>query len=165
MRRVLTDHPGIKETFILSSEGGIYARPTAVQTVLGSCVAVTFFCPKDKIGGIFHALLPRREQYSLGNDTFDHYKYVDSAIEYVCNGLLKRGVKQQDIECKVFGGANAIFQNEISVGPKNIKAAFDVLAAYPLRVLASQVGGVRGRKLMFLTHTGDVFIKIINKSS
>ena len=33
-----------------------------------------------------------------------------------------------------------------------------------LRLTASDVGGDRGRKLLFLTHTGDVWVKRLNKS-
>jgi len=159
MKKVIANYPGIQELFLMSGDGGVYTSPTAVQTVLGSCVAVTFFCPRWHIGATFHALMPHRDK-----DIDGVYRSVDSAIQQICASLFNQGVKQHEIECKVFGGANAMFQHELSVGPKNVQAAFEALASYPLRVVASHVGGQLGRKIVFISNTGEVFVRHIQRN-
>lgn len=145
----------------MSGEGGIFVKPCVVQTVLGSCVAVTFHCKRLQLGATFHAIMPRKELYAKSEDYADHYRYVDSGILHICETLFQQGVKQHEIECKIFGGASALFQHEISVGPKNVQAAFEVLATYPIRVLASHVGGEQGRKIVFISSTGEVYVRPI----
>lgn len=164
MKKLLDRFPDIASQYLLVAEGGVYEQPTAVQTVLGSCVSVTFFSPKRRIGGIFHALMPRRSEYERIDTGAPAFRYVDTAIEAVSKRLFQLGVKQQDVECKIFGGANAMFQHELSIGPKNVRVAFESLASYPLRIAATNVGGNAGRKILFFTHTGEVYVKLIKKT-
>ncbi len=163
MNPVIERFPGIETQFIMVGEGGVFTEPTAVQTVLGSCVSVTFFSPRYQVGGIFHALMPRRADYERSLPGDSPYRYVDTAIEVVCRRLFALGIKQQDVECKIFGGANALFQHELSIGPRNVQVAFETLAGYPLRITASNVGGLTGRKIIFISHTGEVFVKQLRK--
>jgi chemotaxis receptor (MCP) glutamine deamidase CheD len=51
-----------------------------------------------------------------------------------------------------------------SVGQLNICTAFQVLEMERLRVAASDVGGLRGRKILFSAHTGEVFLRRLRKS-
>lgn len=164
MNKLLDNFPGIATHYMLVAEGNVYETPTAVQTVLGSCVSVTFFSPKKRIGAMFHALMPRRSEYERLDNGAPAYRYVDSAIEAICQRLFQLGVRQQDVECKIFGGANAMFQHELSIGPKNVRTAFEVLASYPLRIAATHVGGNVGRKLFFISHTGEVYVKQLKKN-
>lgn len=164
MKTILERFPGITNQYMVVAEGGVYEKPTAVQTVLGSCVSVTFFSPRHHIGAMFHALMPKRSEYDRLDAGDSPYRYVDSAIEKICTRLFALGLKQQDLECKIFGGANAMFQHEISIGPKNVRMAFDTLAGYPLRVTATNVGGTSGRKLFFISHTGEVYVKLLKKN-
>jgi chemotaxis protein CheD len=159
MKRILDRYPDIATRYLLVAEGGVYAKPTAVTTVLGSCVTVTFHCPRQRMGAAFHALLPRQADYERDTPGIQVFRYVDTAVAAICDKLAQLGVRRQDIACKIFGGANAMFQHEISVGPKNVQAAFETLAGFPLRITATNVGGNQGRKLLFITHTGEVFIK------
>lgn len=113
---------------------------------------------------MFHALLPNMADYAKSHDEHDIYRYVDTAIMKIYKKLAATGVKQQNIECKIFGGASAMFNEEMSVGPRNVKTAFDVLASIPLRVTATNVGGQNGRKIVFASHTGEVFVRKVNNT-
>jgi chemotaxis protein CheD len=88
-------------------------------------------------------------------------------VEYLLERLAETGIKAADLQIKVFGGAEVLIPGQYgaageSVGMQNIKAAFDALQARGLRVTASDVGGSRGRKLVFFTHTGEVLLKRLN---
>ena len=79
--------------------------------------------------------------------------------------MARRGVACSEIECKVFGGASALFAEEISVGRKNVETAFATLSELGLRVAASNVGGVAGRKIVFSTSTGEIFVRMLNNGA
>ena len=162
MRNILDRHPGLDSLYLLVAQGGVFERPTLVQTVLGSCVSVAFFSRRQRVGGIFHALLPCLADYEKGGPTpGNRFRYVDAAVDAVVASLSRRGVDLPEVECKVFGGAAAMFQGEACVGQKNVLAAYEALARHRLRVTASHVGGERGRKLVFISHTGEVYVKFL----
>lgn len=138
-------------------EGGFFAAPTLVRTVLGSCVAVTFYHPERRMGGIFHGLLPSWKDYEpappVGNQC---YRYVDCAIERLVAEFANHGVPPRQLVAKAFGGANALFQENISVAGRNAAVALETLARLGVRISASSVGGTKSRKLLFRTDTGEV---------
>lgn len=140
-------------------EGGVYTEPTVVTTVLGSCVSVTFFCRGKKTGAIFHALLPTPSEHDKNKPIIEHYRYVDTSIRHVIHSLHRRGVKNKQIEAKVFGGAEGAFKGIIKPGETNIITAYEILAQHNIKIVASDVGGDSGRNLIFVTSTGEVFIK------
>lgn len=163
MHKVLSQYPGIASRFLMIGEGGLYQEPMAVQTVLGSCVSVTFLHQPTRAGAIFHALLPNWAEFEKTPFPANPYKYVNSAVERICADFTKLGIKLENIECKVFGGANALMPGEFGTGMKNVQMAFETLARHRIRVVATNVGGNFGRKLLYISSTGDVFVKHLNK--
>jgi len=163
MRQVLKHHADIAIRYIKIGEGGTFEKPTAVQTVLGSCVSVTFFVPARGIGAMFHAFLPRPQSES--DHVRDRFKFVSTAIQTVATSFVSMGIHRRQIECKVFGGANALLEGEYGVGRKNVHQAFETLEQSGLSVLVSSVGGSRGRKILFLSHTGEVYLKYLDNGS
>ncbi len=162
MQGLLDRFPDHALAFLNVAQGGLYDRPTMVHTVLGSCVSVTFFAPRHGLSAIFHALLPRAGEYRLHAPEAAPYKFVDTAITTLAHRLMHRGVRPAEIECKVFGGASALFAEELSVGRRNVETAFTTLADLGLRVAASNVGGERGRKIVFASSTGEIFVRLLN---
>lgn len=131
--------------------------PAEVSTVLGSCISVTLYLPKLKIGAICHAVLPTGDDGEPG-------KYVDQAVDYMVSYLNRFSVERRDIVVKLFGGAN-MFKNtdpvrcERTVGAQNIREAMNSFKVAGLELSVSDVGGERGRKIIFHTDTGEVFLK------
>ncbi|MBU1003206.1 MAG: chemotaxis protein CheD [Proteobacteria bacterium] len=158
MRTFMAEYPGIEFVNLGVGEGLVTGQPTAVSTVLGSCVAVTFHDPVRQVGAVFHALLPNWSDYPKGKSQGE-FKYVDAAIQHFANAMYLHGASRANLVCKVFGGANAMFKEQFGMGQKNVLSAFKTLESERLRVAASDVGGDRGRKLVFITHTGEVFVK------
>lgn len=165
MQGLLDRFPGHALAFLNVAQGGLYDKPTMAHTVLGSCVSVTFYAPRHGLAAIFHALLPRISEYRLHSPEQTPYKFVDSAITTLVHRLAHRGVPLCDIECKVFGGASALFAEEMSVGRRNVETAFATLSELGLRVAASNVGGERGRKIVFSSSTGEIFVRMLNNGN
>ena len=165
MQTLLERFPEHALAFLNVAQGGLYDRPTMAHTVLGSCVSVTFFAPRQGLAAIFHALLPKASEYRIHELDPSPYKFVDTAIATMIQRLTHRGVRLTDLECKVFGGANALFAEEMSVGRRNVETAFATLAGLGLRVAASNVGGERGRKIVFSSSTGEIFVRLLNNGN
>jgi len=135
--------------------------PVMVETVLGSCIAVSFFCESKRCGAICHAMLPS------GNSS--EYKYVDASINYMIQVMQQHGMQTAHVVAKLFGGAD-MFDNvtaraeRYSVGKQNIEMAQSLLREYGIAVERSDVGGTFGRKLIFFSETGRVFVKKIDRN-
>ncbi len=149
-----TDLPII---YLKPGEMHVSSKPSVVTTVLGSCVAITLHCRRIGAGAICHALLPYGDCGSEG------LKYVNCSIQLMIRRLAKYGTKQSEIEAKLFGGSDILSLMEGSarktIGRQNIEMAQEILKTEGIHLIASNVGGTRGRKLFFYTHTGEVLLK------
>ncbi len=138
-------------------------RPTIVTTVLGSCVAITMFVERLGVGSICHAMLPRNPP-SNATDTF---RYVDSSILYMIEELVAAGIRKDEVEVKLMGGADVLDRvdgSPASVGQQNIEEAMGIIRKEGLKLAACDVGGELGRKIVFYVHTGKVLLKRITKN-
>ena len=153
----------LKPGEMLISEG-----PMVVSTLLGSCVAVTMFSPRWRLGAICHALLPNRpKELSDRQLRCEAGKYVEYAVLRMLEGLMARGVAKSEIQAKLFGGSDMFDTREggnQSVGQQNIEMALRMLEGESVRLVKQDLGGRRGRKIIFHTHTGEVFLKRLKKT-
>lgn len=159
MRSIINKFNDIPKAYIHMGEGGLFKEPTAVSTVLGSCVTVTIFCRKLGMGSAFHAFLPYQTK-KKADGYRGEYVFVDSAVRKTSAAFIQEGMLPKDLEAKVFGGANSLSMNSVGVGRQNVRAALEALETERIRVLVTHVGGARGRSLLFLSHTGEVYVKL-----
>ena len=157
----LKDDQNIDKVYLHPAEICICEKPTQVVTVLGSCVSVTLFHPVSRMAAICHGTLPRcRSGMQCRKPCIDAFKYVDCAIYFMLRKFRAAGIKDRDIAVKLFGGADTLLsKSSNTIGSQNVKAALEVIEAEKLRVIAADVGDAFGRKLIFHSDTGDVFIK------
>ena len=147
--------------FIHVGEFYIGVKPTEVSTILGSCVAVCLYDKVEMIGGMNHYLVPLWNGNGLQSP-----KYGDVAIHRLVEGMLNIGCNLNNIEAKIFGGANVIetvSQEQMMVGRKNIIIAQEVLDEYKIPIVAKDVGGARGRRILLKTDTGKILLKYIQE--
>jgi len=154
--------------FLKPCEIVLSCEPMVVTTLLGSCVAVTMFSARLRLGAICHALLPSCGQgQPCSHGEAEAGRYVACAIRLMLDQLKARGVARRDIEAKLFGGSD-MFETAVgrglSVGGQNIKMALWMLELESVRLVTQDLGGPRGRKIVFHTHTGEVFLKRLRKS-
>lgn len=143
-------------------------KPTLVNTVLGSCVAVTLCAPKRGIGAICHAFLPSSTDYAGRGRDPQVCRFVDTALENMLRSLVRLRIDPEELVVKVFGGASGIMTagrgNLYDIGGRNVRAVREGLMARGLRIAKTDTGGTQGRKLLFLTSTGDVWVKRLNST-
>jgi chemotaxis protein CheD len=144
--------------YLFPSDIYVSKAPSIVTTVLGSCVSVCLWDYVRKIGGINHYLLP---QWNGEDEAMP--KYGDVAIEQLINKMLTHGCRKADMQAKVFGGSEQIVTSGVGykIGYHNSQIASKLMKEYGIPVVGYSVNGNRGRRIQFLTHTGEVYLKFL----
>ena len=139
-------------------------RPAILRTILGSCIGVTFWSAQLGAGALCHGVLPQcpailPEGFSLS----EGYRFVDFSIRYLAQQFDALGAHRRQIQVKVFGGADVLpvagERHKPTVGALNCKIALEVLEEKGFVVSASDIGGIRGRRIHFHTGTGEVLLQ------
>ena len=133
--------------------------PCTATTILGSCVSVCVWDPTTGAGGLNHFLLPQCVENGISSPRFGNV-----AIHRLLDELAALGSPRARLKSKIFGGASVIdaFQsaNE-SLGQKNVELARRLLADAGIPIVAEDVGGAQGRKLVFQTGDGTAWVRKI----
>ena len=137
--------------------------PAILRTILGSCVGVTFWSARLGAGALCHGVLPRCPAILPGGFSLsDGYRYVDFSIRYLAQQFDALGAHRRELEVKLFGGADVLpvagQRHKPTVGAMNCQVALEVLEEEGFIVSASDLGGVRGRRIHFHTGTGEVLL-------
>jgi chemotaxis protein CheD len=130
--------------------------PHLVTTVLGSCVSVCLQDPSTGIGGINHFLLPFWNGEGLSTP-----RYGNIAIPKLVEKMEAMGCIRGELLAKVFGGASMWVSSKglIGIGERNISLALTLLEELRIPVVASDVGGYSGRKILLDTRSGRVLMR------
>ncbi len=164
------DINGLQNVYIHPGEACYSKNSIVVSTVLGSCLSVTMFSKKTKYAGISHCQLPYCRSCSPGcHNCPEPYKYVKCTIIHMIRKFEHLNISKSDIEVKLFGGADVLKTNSVekrisTIGKQNIEMAFETLAQNNMFPAVQDVGGDLGRKIIFLTETGEVFLNRLKKN-
>lgn len=142
--------------FIHVGEIHVAKNPIEIATVLGSCVGICFFDRAEKIGALNHYLLPLWNGNGLQSP-----KFGNISIPKVIDQMLNAGCTKRNMEAKLFGGAN-INQTSIEnmmIGRKNIIIAKEILAKNNIPITAEDTGGLKGRRIVFVSNTNHVYLR------
>jgi chemotaxis protein CheD len=133
--------------------------PVAVTTILGSCVAVCLFDPVAGIGGVSHYVLHHGPE-----DASDSLRFGNLAVPELIERLLGVGAKTGKLRAKLFGGARVLGGGKeagLHLGAKNVEVARRLISAFLIPLVAEDVGGRRGRKLIFHTDGGRAWVRTV----
>jgi chemotaxis protein CheD len=122
-----------------------------VSAVLGTCVAVCLHDRRLKIGGMNHYRFPKSGFFGSSSN-----EYGDVAIPALIDKLRRMGSRVQDLEAQIIGGGDTGFQGK--TGEKNVKIARKLLKKNGVNVVSEDVGGLKGRRLIFHTGTNETLI-------
>jgi chemotaxis protein CheD len=127
------------------------AQPFAISTILGSSVALCLWDSAHRIGGANHFMLPDGPE-----DGENATRYANVANPALLRRMLDLGAELKTLEARIFGGSlpPVTFGNGGDrLGDRNVQVATHFLNMSGIRLVQSEVGGTRGRKLVF--HTDD----------
>jgi chemotaxis protein CheD len=146
---------------------GLYLHPghlqlsekaTTITTVVGSCVSVCLWDRVSKVAGMNHFVLPS----AMGGTS--NLRHGDFAMGALIERLVANGAAERTLRARLFGGScviDAFRATGSDLGSKNVTVARRVLAQHHIPVLQEDVGGNRGRKLVFHTDDGTVTVKLL----
>ena len=145
------------------AEFKVTVAPNRLITLgLGSCVGVSLYDPVMKLGGLLHIMLPDSTQFK---DVSKPAKFADLGIPVLISDLKRRGGNVSRFQSKLVGGAQMFSGMDkkmiLNIGERNYKAARQILKDLRIRILAEELGGNRGRTMIFDTATGEVFIRTL----
>ena len=146
----------MQKKFIHVGEIFIGVRPTQISIILGSCIAVCLYDEVEKIGGMNHYLLPLWNENGLQSP-----KYGNISIPRLIEGMENVGCSRKHIVAKIFGGGNVIdvSQEDMMIGRKNILIAKEILREHGIKIVAQDVGGTKGRRIMMQSDNGKILLK------
>ena len=139
-------------------------EPVLLCTLLGSCVGITFWVKRLRIGALCHPMLPaapaRPMVHACGPEG---RRFVDFAIRDVAAQFDALGITRVETEVKVFGGADVLELDHgaarRTIGYLNREAAVCTLRDAGYSMAASSLGGRRGMQIHFNTQTGEVLLR------
>ena len=134
-------------------------EPTRIATVVSSGVAVTMYDKKRNFGGMAHFFRPYREN-GLSNS-----KFAAPSIVSLYQMISKRGSTPYDLEAYLYGGAENYKSNRFneSISRNNITVGIEILDKLKIPIIGKDVGGNRGRKIVFHTGTGEVVVAKVDR--
>ena len=151
--------PETVKTVVLSAGdfhfGGGHTR---ISTLLGSCVSITLWHPRKRIGGMCHYMMTER---SRAPDVALDGRYASEAFELFLQHVAAAGTRPSEYQAKLFGGANMFTggkSSSMDIGPRNIDYGRRLLAAQNIALMAEHVAGSGRRKLHFDLWSGDVWL-------
>jgi len=144
--------------------GGVHVsnKPVILDTVLGSCIAACLYDPVVGIGGMNHFMLP--EGMDPNNPTSTRYGV--NAMELLISELMKSGGQRRRFQAKVFGGGHVLKIRESldGVPQRNIDFVRKFLETEQIPVSKEDVGGYHPRRVLFHTHSGKAYVKLLGVS-
>jgi chemotaxis protein CheD len=141
--------------FLYPGQIFVSKEPVVITTILGSCAALCLWDSRMKIGGMNHYLLPEGEDSGP-----NRLRYGNIANPTLLKELQALGCDIKNLQAKVFGGSSAFAANPLqSVGTRNAQLAEEFLRSNNIRLVAKDVTGKHGRKLIFHTKDGITQIR------
>jgi chemotaxis protein CheD len=150
--------PEKDRVFLQGGQLFVASGDASAVTILGSCVAVCLFDPIARVGGMNHFLLP------LPGEQEPSPRFGDVACAQLVDEVLLGGARRGDLRAKVFGGSGVMGSGDPArptLGEKNVELALAFLAAEGIPVVHGDVGGARGRKLVFRVGDGAAWVKVL----
>jgi chemotaxis protein CheD len=144
--------------FVGMAELRLGSAPDTLTIVgLGSCVAITLYDRKQKIGAMAHAMLPTSH---AGERT---PRFADTAVELLLEEFSKKGILPSQLTAKLAGGADMFptLAKDASqnIGLRNAEVAKEALKKYGIRVTGEDLGGDHGRSIHFHLEDGLLVVQ------
>ena len=123
------------------------------STAIGSCLVITAYDARNKIGALAHIMLPDKAPQPSSNKT----KYAVDAIEEMERGLISNGTKKEDIEVCIVGAGNVLKKADDNICHANIESVIRILRQKRIVIKAAVLGGVERKAVTLDIERGAVF--------
>lgn len=148
----------LREIFLNPGEFHFGEGETRISTLLGSCVSITLWHPRKRIGGMCHYMLTERTR-SEGAPLDG--RFASEAFELFLQNVKAAGTRPSEYQAKLFGGANmltGVTGEKTDIGSRNVTYGRQLLNSHGITIMAEHVRGNGRRKLFFDLWSGDVWL-------
>jgi chemotaxis protein CheD len=145
-----------EELNLLAGQWYLGRQAAQVRTLLGSCVAVTVWHPRERLGGMCHFLLPQRNRRP--EEPRDG-RYGDEALELMAEAMQRNGLPPRSFEAYLHGGADTLPDRagmKFNVGERNIEQGRALIGHYGFTLLGVDVGDHVPRHVCLNLADGEV---------
>lgn len=145
------------DIFLQPGEWYFGDRHTRIRTVLGSCVAVTLWHPRRRVGGMCHYMLPGRP---AGSGDVHDGRYASDAFALLLGEAVRSGSRPDEYEVKMFGGGNMFpwRAHGRHIGLQNAEAGHSLVRRHGMHCKARDVGGCGHRNVILDVDSGHVWV-------
>jgi len=148
-----TRTPAARNYFLEPGSIFLADRSAVISTVLGSSVSVCLFDRKRNVGGMNHFSYPltlKKEEATAC--------YGNVATLALIRMMYQDGSEGAHLEAQIFGGAYNEKISSKDIGQENYQMARKLLARERIPVVSEDVGGKKGRKIVFNTGTNEIAV-------
>ena len=150
-----------KEIRVGIADSAIVSSPDRLITMgLGSCIGIAIYDRVKKIAGLVHIMLPDSKQFK---NIVNPLKYADLGIESLVNQMIDNGCRKENMTAKIAGGASMFnFPDKkiiSDIGKRNSLAVVEIINKLSIPIIGQEVGGNKGRTIIFESEDGSVLIK------
>ncbi|QAT41674.1 chemotaxis protein CheD [Clostridium sp. JN-9] len=154
---------GVNELKIGIADANVVSSPDKLITIgLGSCVGIAIYDKFKAIGGLAHIMLPDSTQF---NNVTNPLKFADLAIPILVDKMIRLGAMKSNLKAKIAGGASMFNFTDKSmtmdIGNRNSQSVKKTLIKLSIPLIGEDVGGNKGRTVIFDTSNGIVQIKTV----
>lgn len=146
------------DIFLLPGEYFVGGAECRIRTLLGSCVSITLWHPKRRIGTMSHFLLSTRNG---AKESGLNSRYGEEALELMLAELRAMGVDPAECQAKIFGGSKMFpgldGKKSGNIGRQNGEVALRLLRAHGIPVVSESLYGVGHRSIIFDISSGNVW--------
>lgn len=151
-------NPHLIDIFLLPGDYFVGGEDYRIRTLLGSCVSITLWHPKRRIGTMSHFVLSSR-QPARGESL--NSRYAEESLELMLAELRAMGVEPAQCQAKIFGGGimfpKLAAKQHNSIGRQNGEEARRLLRARGITVVSESLYGVGHRLIIFDVGSGHVW--------
>jgi chemotaxis protein CheD len=152
--------PDGPEIFLNPGDYAFGSAPVRMRTLLGSCVAVTFWHPVLRVGAMCHYLLPSRNTAPASEP---NGKYGEEVIALIHRHFADQGLPAAAFQVKMFGGSSMFpeltLAEKSNIGTKNIQVGLAILAGAGFNILNYDLAGGANRTVLFDLESGEVWVR------
>ena len=148
------------DVYLLPGEHFVGDARHRIRTLLGSCVSITLWHPRARVGAMSHFLLTADGKPGAGHL---NGRYCEGALELMLGELEAAGINPAECQAKIFGGGMMFPGIERSdnggIGRRNGETAERLLQMHQIPVGSESLFGIGHRHIIFNVGTGDVWVR------
>ena len=153
-----------RDVMLQPGEFAVGGAESQMRTLLGSCVSITLWHPRLRVGAMSHFLLAARPGADVsGLDP----RYGEDALHLMLDHLARQRVAPSQCEAKIFGGGNMFPEHTppggLSIGRRNGEAARRLLLDRGIPVVSESLFGTGHRQIIFHLRNGHVWVRQVHR--